>query len=577
MSKKDLDGGDLLVRSLLSEGVKYIFGITGGELLRIYDAIYRFGRNEGLDTIMVRHEQNGAHAADAYARATGEIGVCMGTVGPGVMHLIPAVASAWADSIPLLVIGAQVAKIFDNTGIIQGYIDQMAAMKPITKLQISLENPSEIPEAIQKAIKTALSGRRGPVYLEFRETALVRAASEEDVNKIQGSQQYRQKVRIKAKDEDIKAIVNLLKTAEKPLIIAGGGTLASEASGEVKKLSTNYMIPTGTTVNGIGSISRDESTYVGSMFTLNALRTAASKADIVLSFGCKWDYTTLFGDVPFWNKNQKLIQVDIDSKEIGKNRTAEIGIVADAKSVLRQLLLEMEKSLPKEKITEWSEWNDFLQEFYIAELAQNEKFLKSDKKPMLPQRLVLEIYNFFPPETIYTIDGGDIMAFSHMFISYFSRFPRSYLYPVGMGHLGVGLPYAIGAKLAKPNNPVVAITGDGSFLFSAQELDTAVRFNLPIICIISNNSCWGMIKGNQYLNYGKRYCDTDLPATNFAEIAKSYGCYAEKITNPDEFQGALQRAVDSKRPAVIDVDVSFEINPARRMFDLYKKSKGLYG
>jgi acetolactate synthase-1/2/3 large subunit len=146
-----------------------------------------------------------------------------------------------------------------------------------------------------------------------------------------------------------------------------------------------------------------------------------------------------------------------------------------------------------------------------------------------------------------------------------------------MGHLGVGLPYAIGAKLAKPDRPVVAITGDGSFLFSAQELDTAVRLNLPIICIISNNSCWGMIKGNQHINFDKRYCDTDLPPTNFAEIAKSYGCYAEKIINPKELQGAFQRAIDSNKPAVIDVEVSFEINPARKMFDLYKKSKGLYG
>jgi len=577
MAKQSLNGGDLVVKCLLKEGITKIFGIVGGELLKIYDAIERWGREENIDTVMVRHEQNGAHAADAYARATGEIGVCMGTVGPGVMHLIPAVASAWADSIPLLVIGAQVAKIFDNTGIIQGCIDQMGVMKPITKLQIRVEEPSEIPEAVQTAIKTALSGRRGPVYLEFRETSLVRATSEDDLKKIQVPSKYRPIFRPKAKEENIKTIIELLKTAEKPLIIAGGGVIASEASEELIKLSTNYMIPAATTVSGVGSISRDKSTYVGSMFTVNALRTAASKADIVLSFGCKWDYTTLFGDVPFWNKEQKIIQVDVDPKEIGKNRPAEIGLVADAKSALSQLLSEMENSLPKEKITEWSEWNDFLQDFYKGEIAQNDKFLKSEKKPMLPQRLVLEIFNFFPPETIYAIDGGDIMAYSHMFVSYFSRFPRSYLYPTAMGHLGIGLPYAIGAKLAKPDNPVVAITGDGSFLFSAQELDTAVRYNLPIICVISNNSCWGMIKGNQQINFDKRYCDTDLPPTDNAKIAESYGCYAEKILNPEDLKGALQRAVDSNMPSVIDVDVSFEINPARKMFDLYKKSKGLFG
>jgi acetolactate synthase-1/2/3 large subunit len=146
-----------------------------------------------------------------------------------------------------------------------------------------------------------------------------------------------------------------------------------------------------------------------------------------------------------------------------------------------------------------------------------------------------------------------------------------------MGHLGVGLPYAIGAKLANPNKPVVAITGDGAFLFSAQELDTAVRLNLPIICIISNNSCWGMIKGNQEINYDKRFCDTDLPPTNYAEIAKSYGCYAEKVVKPNDLKGAFQRAIDSKRPSVIDVEVAHEITAARKIFDLYKRSKGLFG
>ncbi|TFG15908.1 MAG: thiamine pyrophosphate-binding protein [Promethearchaeota archaeon] len=577
MVKRKLDGGDLLVKCLLNEGVKYIFGITGGELLRIYDAIYRFGRDEGINTIMVRHEQAGTHAADAYARATGDIGVCMGTVGPGVMHLVPAVASAWADSIPLLVIGAQVGKMFDNKGIIQGCIDQGAVMKPITKMQIYVEKPDEIPNAVQKAFKEALSGRKGPVYLEFRETALVRIASEENLQKIQDPNQYRPKIHNMAKAEDINGVVDLLKNAENPLIIAGGGVIASEASEELIKLSTNYMLPTATTVNGIGSISRDKKTYVGSLFTVNAYRTAAAKADLILSLGCKWDYTVLFGDTPFWNKNQKIIQVDVDPKEIGKNRPVEIGIVADAKTVLNQLLVKMEKSLPKEKITQWSEWNDFLQEYYKDDLKQNNLLLNSEKIPIRPQRLVLEIYNFFPPETIYTIDGGDIMAFSHQYISYFPRFPRSYLYPTAMGHLGVGLPYAIGAKLAKPDNPVVAITGDGAFMFSAQELDTAVRYDLPIICIISNNSCWGMIKGNQDINYDKRFCDTDLPPTDFAEIAKSYGCYAERVINPGDLRGAFQRAMDSEKPSVIDVEVAHEITASRKLFDLYKKSKGLYG
>ncbi|TFG05697.1 MAG: thiamine pyrophosphate-binding protein [Promethearchaeota archaeon] len=577
MSKKKIDGGDVLINCLLKEGIQYIFGITGGELLRIYDAIYRFGRDEGINTVMVRHEQNGAHAADAYARAAGEISACMGTVGPGVMHLVPGVASAYADSIPMLVIGAQVGKMFDNTGIIQGCIDQIGVMKPITKLQIRVEEPDEIPGAIQKAMKIALSGKQGPVYVEFRETALVRTASEEVLKKIKDPSQYRQEIRSKANEQDIKTIVELLKDAKKPLIVAGGGVITSEASEELVKLSTNYKIPSGTSINGVGSISKNEDTYVGSMLTVNSFRTAASNADIVLSFGCKWDYTVLFGDAPLWNTNQKVIQVNIDENEIGKNRPAEIGIVADPKSVLNQLLMEMEKSLPKEKITEWTEWNDYLQDFGKAEVKNIEKLMKSEKTPIRPQRLVLEIYDFFPPDTIFVIDGGDIMAFCHSHVSYCSRYPRSYLYPTAMGHLGVGIPYAIGAKLAKPDNPVVTITGDGAFLFSAQELDTAVRLELPIIIIISNNSCWGMIKGNQQMNYEKRYCDTDLPPMDFTKIAQSYGCHAERVVNPQDLKLAFQRALDANKPAVIDVETAFEVTAARKLFDLYKKSKGIYG
>ncbi|MHA2130321.1 MAG: thiamine pyrophosphate-binding protein, partial [Promethearchaeota archaeon] len=191
MTNQMLYGGDLVVKCLLEERVTKIFGIVGGELLRIFDAIERWGREQGIDTIMVRHEQAGAHMADAWARATGEIGVCLGTVGPGVTHLVPAVAAANSDSIPMLIIGAQIGRMFEDTGILQGGIDQIALMKPITKAQIQVEEPKEIPHAIQKAIKTAVSGRRGPVYLEFRETALVRLATEGDIKNILAPGKYR--------------------------------------------------------------------------------------------------------------------------------------------------------------------------------------------------------------------------------------------------------------------------------------------------------------------------------------------------------------------------------------------------
>lgn len=576
MSKQNLDGGDIVVKCLIKEGITKIFGIVGGELLRIYDAIERWGREEGIDSVMVRHEQAGGHMASAWARGTGELGVCLGTVGPGVTHLVPAVAAAWADSIPMLVIGAQVGRMFEDTGILQGGLDQVSMMKPITKAQISVEEPYEIPGAIQKAIKLAMSGRRRPVFLELRETALVRKAKQEILKEIKEPKNYRPLHRPNGNQEAIKSAVDLLKAAEKPLFIAGGGTIASEASEDLKKISKTYMIPTGTTINGIGSISINEKTYLGSYLTANAFRTAASEADVVFSFGAKWDYTLLYGAPPIWNQKQKLVQVDIDPEEIGKNRPVEVSIIGDVKAVLNQLLNEMETSLAKEKISEWSKWNEYLQDLKEVDKNSIQKLLKSKKSPMKPQRLSYEVLDFLSPNTQFVLDGGDIAVFTFGLISNFYRNPRSTYYPISMGHLGTGIPHAIGAAMAK-KEPVICLTGDGSFMFNVQELETAVRLQLPVIIVIANNCAWGMIKSNQKMNLGKRFCDTEFPPTNYAEISKGFGCYGEKITDPENIKPALQRAFDAKKPAVLDVDVAFETPPAMKIIGLYKKNKGLFG
>ena len=576
MSKQILNGGDLVVKCLIKEGVTKIFGLVGGELLKIYDAIERWGREEGIDTVMVRHEQAGGHMADAWARATGEIGVCLGTAGPGVTHLIPAVAAAYADSIPMLVIGAQVGRMFDNIGILQGDLDQMSLMKPITKLQVSVEDPYEIPHAIQRCIRTAMTGRRRPVFLELRETALVRDATDVDQKEILDPEQYRPEYRPAGNIEGIKKAVEILKNADKPLIIAGGGLNASEAFNEVNKLSETYNIPVGTTLSGIGVVTTDK-TFVGGKLTAMAYRRAAIEANVVLSLGCKWDHTILYGASPIWNQDQKLIQVDIDPTEIGKNRPVNVAIVGDAKAVINQLLEEMERNLPKEKVTEWSQWNEYLQDVRKNDKQQLEKMLKSNKLPMKPQRLVYEVLDFIPDDTQLVIDGGDIYVFSLDLISLKPRPPRSFFRSISMGHLGTGIPYAIGAQMAKPDKLVVCITGDGSFMFNIQELETAVRLNLPIITIIGNNCSWGMIKSAQKLNLGKRYCDVDFPPINYSEIARSFGCYGEKIDKPEDIKPALQRAINSKKPAVLDVDIAFETPSAMKLLGLYKKNKGLFG
>jgi len=577
MSKQLSNGGDLLVRCLLNEGITKMFGIIGGELTRVYDAIERFGREEGIDTVMVRHEQAGGHMADAWARTTGGIGVCLGTAGPGVTHLVPAVAAAQADSIPMLVIGAQIARMFDDTGILQGGLNQMELMKPITKLQISVEEPYEIPFAVQRCIRAALSGRRSPVFLELRETALVRNATENDFKKLISPEKYRPFYRPSGNPEMIKAAVDLLKKAEKPIIISGGGTIASEASNELKKLSRTYKIPVLTTINGIGAISIDENTYAGSYPLSSTYRRAASEADVVLSLGCRWDYTTIYGSGPLWNQDQKIIQVDIDPKEIGKNRPAEIAIIGDVKAVINQLIVDMEKDLQKSMISKWSQWNDYLQT--AREIDRNiiDKILKSDKIPMKPERMIIEILENIPQDTLIAVDGGDIALFTFGLISNFHRNPRSTFCSIGMGHLGVGSSFAIAAKLAKPDKPVVCINGDGSFMFNVQELETVVRLGLPIIICVANNCAWGMLKTYQKNNMKRRYCDVDLPSIDYSQIAKSFGCYGENIEKPEDIKPALKRAFDSGLPSVLNIAIAFESPPAGKFLGKYKANKGLFG
>lgn len=577
MSNQLINGGDLTVKCLLKEGVSKIFGLVGGELLTIYDAIERWGREQGIDTVMVRHEQAGGHMADAWARATGDMGVCLGTAGPGVAHLVPAVATAWADSIPLLVIGAQIARMFDETGILQGGLDQMKLMEPITKLCISVEDPYEIPKAIQRAIKTAMSGRRGPVFLEFRETALVRKASEQDIKNILDPAQYRPIYRPAGNPDAIIKAINLLRTAKKPLIVAGGGIHASDAYDELKKLSTTYKIPCGTSLNGIGAIDIRSDTYVGSYLVANAYRKAVSEADVVISFGCKWDYSILYGAPPIWNPNAKIIQNDIDPVMIGRNRAVDVSIIGDAKVVIKQMLEEMEKSLPKESITEWTEWNSYLADLRKNNALMIQKMLKYEKLPMKPERFAYEVLNAINHDTQLVIDGGDIAVFSFGLISNFPRDPRSLYFSLTMGHLGTGIPYAIGAQIANPHKQVVVINGDGSFMFNVQELDTCSRLNLPIIIIVANNCAWGMIKSKQKGEFNKRYCDVDLPPTDYAKIAKGFGCYSEKVEKPEDIKSAIQRAIDSKLPAVIDVAIAFETPIAMKVIGTLKKNRGLYG
>ncbi|MHA1426731.1 MAG: thiamine pyrophosphate-binding protein [Candidatus Helarchaeota archaeon] len=550
--ERPMTGGDLIVKALVNENVQFIFGVPGGQLLHIYDAIYRWGREQGIDTIMFRHEQAAAHAADAWARVTGTVGVCMGTVGPGATHMLPGVASAWSDSIPVLVITPQVTVNQMDIGFLQGDLDQISIYRPVVKYQKQILNTDRIMDYVQSAFRQACSGRPRPVHLDIPFEILA-AKIHKDVVSPEPSH-YRPVSNPTGNPDLIRQAVDSLLKAEKPLIIAGGGVVAAAAEQELYDLVDYLKIPLTASVMGSSAILKGTTSYIGGpgLLTSNTQK-AITETDLVLALGTRFGLSLMFGKPPIWRDDLPVIQVDIDPAEIGKNRRVELGILGDCKLVLQQMLALVKKQTPV--APQESDWLQSLKEAREKYIAGMQKSRTSDAIPIKPQRLVKEIDDFLDENAIVIIDGGDIAFFALEQIQMYH--PRKILQAIGMGHLGTSIPYAIGAKLAAPDRQVCTISGDGAIMINIQELETAKRCGLPFICVIANNSTWGMIKAGQRYSFKKRFIDVDFSDTNFAEIAKGFGCYGERVTDPNNIQAALKRAIDSKIPALIDVITKF--------------------
>lgn len=552
--KKMINGGDVLIKCLLKENVKYMFGIPGGQFLNMYDAIYKWGKEQGIRTLLFRHEAAAAHAADAWARVTNKPGICFGTVGPGALNLMSGVGAAWADNIPVITIVPQVNSEIQDSFTLQGNLDQMTMFKPITKYQKSIRKIEEIPDAVHKVFREAMGGRPQPALLEIFEDAFLEEIEEGQLN-ILGFERYRTNKRPSINNESIQEALHLLSTAEKPIIISGGGVARAEAWDELKDFAEYLQIPVFTTVMGIGTLTNKSKCLMGASVSGPALK-AAPEADVVLALGCKFSYTMGHGAEPFWKDSQKLIQVDIDPSIIGRAKPITLGIVGDCKQFLMQMLEEIKKSDKIEK----REWLNTLAGSRHTNIEKVNKKAMRDKIPIPPKRLIKEILENIDDDAILIIDGGDIAAHMVEQVDYYKdRAPLSTLQAIGMGQLGTAVPYGIGAKLAHPDKQAVAIAGDGSFMINIQDLETAARLDLKnLIYVVANNSAWGMIKSGQKLFMGKRYIDVDLPKFNYAKCAEGFGCYGEVVTDPTELKNAFDRAKNCGKPAVLDVKVQFD-------------------
>ncbi|MEM0202410.1 MAG: thiamine pyrophosphate-binding protein [Archaeoglobaceae archaeon] len=550
-----ISGGELLVKCLLKERVKYVFGVPGAQLLPILDAIKRIGEKEGMRFVNCRHEQAAASMADAYARVSGEIGVCIGTVGPGGADLVPGVYPAYADGIPMLVITAQnqTWKSYPDRGSMQA-LDQYHLLKPITKWSAVVYHWQRIPELLQRAIRVALSGRQGPVHLDLPSDVLFNDAEEEYAG-IYPPERYRAIEKPVGNPELVKKAAEMLYNAEMPLIHAGGGVLRAKAWGELRELAEYLGAVVTTSMSARGAIPEDHPLAL--IPSSPAAIAAQNSADVVLVVGSKLGDTDFWGRPPGWGdpEVQKTIQIDIEAEMIALNRPVDLAILGDAKETLKLLLREVkklgEKREPSEKLKEFKK----IQEEWLAEFL---KQAESKEKPIHPLRVIKEVREFYPRNAIACIDGGNTAVWAY----YLNRIyePNTFLWAADSGHLGTGLPYAIGAKLANPDRPVYLITGDGAFGCTMQELETASREKVKVTAIVMNDGAWGMIKGAQKAICGGRYVGVDFGDVRYDKVAEAMGWLGIRVEEPEDIAYSLDKAESTEKPALLDVKISHEVN-----------------
>jgi len=553
-----LTGGEILKRYLVQENVRYVFGVPGDQLYPILDAIYKDKR---IEFITMRHEAAAAHAADAWARTTGEPGVCLGTVGPGAANLVGGVYPAFADSIPMIVITAQnqTWRSYPDHGSTQG-LDQLSLFKAVTKWNAFVSHWKRIPELTQQAFRVATSGKPGPVHLDFPSDVLFQTGNEDEI-KIVHPLSYRPTERPIGDPSLIDQAAMMLVKAKLPLIHAGGGVLRSGASKELIELAEYLQAPVTTSISGRSSIPEDHPLCLIPASPGTGALVAQIEADVVLLVGGRLGDLEMWGQPPMaWGdpSQQKFIQIDISSDMIGLNRQVDIGIVGDAKSTLRVLLETIKKYTPRKEERESLQGYKQVEKSWTEEY---EKLSRSGSVPIHPLRLIKEVREFFSRDAITIVDGGN----TAVWCMYLNRVyePNTYLSCVAgdSGHLGAGIPYAIAAKLAAPSKQVYCITGDGAFGFNIQELETASRLKLPVVFIVANDLAWGMIKSGQTLVYSKRYIGVDFSDIRYDKVAQAMNCYGERVVEPSEIKPALQRAVDSGLPAVLDVEIDREVIP----------------
>jgi len=537
-----MKGCEALIKSLKDQGVDIVFGYPGGQVLPLYDTIY----DSDLRHILVRHEQCAAHAADGYARASGKVGVCIATSGPGATNLVTGIATAYMDSSPIVAIAGQVPSWLIGNDAFQE-VDTIGITMPITKHNFQPLSAEEIPETVKSSFYIARTGRPGPVVIDLTKDAQEHELEFEENIKID-LPGY--KPTQKGHPLQIKRAASLIQSAKRPVILAGGGVISSGSSEELLKLAEIIEAPVTTTLLGKGSFPEDHELALG-MLGMHGRRPANFAVDdcnCLIAVGCRFsDRTT--GKVDEFAKNAKIIHIDIDPAEIGKNVDVDIPIVGDAKIILSNLVKAISKS--RARVNE--EWVNHLKKFKMSTVPRT----SFDDIPLKPQQIIKEIIEAVDEDTIMTTDvGQNQMWMAHYFLS---KKPRTFLSSGGLGTMGFGFPAAMGAKVAMPENDVVAVCGDGGFLMVSQDLATIKEYDIPVVVCVLDNRYLGMVAQWQNLFYEKRLSHTHLgEVPDFVKLAEAFGVKAERVEKPGEMRETLQNAINSGEPTLIDVIIDPE-------------------
>ena len=531
-------GGDAIIKALMDKGVDTIFGYPGGTVIPFYDMLY----DSDLNHILVRHEQCAAHAAEGYARASGKVGVCLATSGPGATNLVTGIANAYMDSSPIIAITGQVVSNLIGNDAFQE-VDIMGITMPITKHSYQPKDANDIPSIINTSFEIASTGRPGPILIDVPKEVQEQELDEYVLGTIP-TPGY--KPTIKGNSKQIAKAVNMLLKAERPIILAGGGTILAGASEELKTLAELIKAPIATTLMGKGVIDEADDLSIG-MLGMHGKQVAnqnVNKADCLLAIGVRFsDRTT--GRLDEFMPDAKIIHIDIDPAEIGKNVPVDLPIVGDAKIVLNQLIEKINGDSKAE-----SPWLKSIVDFKKSTIPR----VTYDDIPLKPQQVIKEIANSIDEETIVTTDVGIHQMWAAHFLD-ISK-PRKFISSGGLGTMGFGFPAAIGAKVACPDDAVLAIVGDGGFLMVSQELATIKEHDIPVVIAILNNRKLGMVYQWQNKMYDKRYSQTDMGnSPDFVKLAESFGINAARAEGVGETQDILSKALKDNEAMLVDITV----------------------